>query len=294
MQQCLLLPQLHDLRDQRPVVVRAIVLAARGPGAPRLLAQVAPLREGEEGQDRGARQGDGVALRHAALGGRGAGRREDELGQPRQLGFVLQHQLPFGFVVQHVLAERGGQPGQLLRHFHVARLRIAAQQRAGPHEVEVHPLEQALLFGRERQSLALFVQGPDPLEQPSVHVDAALVCRQRNGHPPLHRLQLGRGLGGAKVVEKGLHAGEQAAAAVEGGQRVVEAGWLRVGGDGVEFRQVFAHRGFEGRLEMRGLHLVERRQAVRRGPRLQQGIGVGHPRILRRHHAAVFRSRRTA
>ena len=72
--------QLQYLAHQRPVIVGAFVFAARAPGLPDVLAQIAPLRKHHEGRDGGARQRNDMRIgaRDAALGGRLARRRDDK------------------------------------------------------------------------------------------------------------------------------------------------------------------------------------------------------------------------
>ena len=71
----------------------------------------------------------------------------------------------------------------------MAALRGGRQACAGPHEVVVHPLEQARLLGREAQFGPPAMQRIDAREQPGVHVDRIAVRGQRPGQLALHLLQ---------------------------------------------------------------------------------------------------------
>jgi len=74
------------LADERPVVVRPLVLAAPRPRLIGGLAQVAARREGQERLDRGARQGDDVAAGETALLGGLCGSGADEIGETAEIG----------------------------------------------------------------------------------------------------------------------------------------------------------------------------------------------------------------
>ena len=273
----LLVPQAQDGPRHLAVVAVARVLAAARPGAPRGFAQVAPLGEGEEGHDQRPRQRDHVAL-EPALGRRLACRGAHEVGQPGQVGLGRQRETPARFVVQHVLPEARGQLRQFGHHRGIARAVRALQPGAGAHEVEVDALEHALLLGRQAQFIAPRMQGIDARKQLPVQVGGAVVRGQRCGHAALHGLQLGVGVRRGEVVEDGLDAAQQPAAAVEGGHGVVEIGCRRVVGDQPQFVAVRLHGGGEGRLEVVGADVGKRRQAVGRLPGLQQRIGLGHGR----------------
>ena len=108
-------------RDQRPVVVRARMRAARRPGLVGGAAQVAARREGQKRLDRGARQGDHVFAGETALGRRGGSGGAGEFGQPVEIGFV-EHEPPFVLVVQDVLAEQRVQRREPLGDRRHARL----------------------------------------------------------------------------------------------------------------------------------------------------------------------------
>ena len=274
----LLAAQLQDGTRHLAVVMLARLFAAAGPGAPGLLTQVAPGREGQEGHDQRAAERDdmglGVVLQAAVDGGlaRGVAHKARQAGQ---LVLGAQHELVRGFVVQHVLAKEGGEARQFLHHGGVAGLVRTLQPRARADEVEVDALQQAQLLRRQAQRAAGLVQGVDAREERGVHVDAVGVRRQGAGHLALHRLQRRRGLGGGEVVEHRLDAAQQPARAVKRSHRVVKVRRRGLTRNGVKLVAVRLHRGLEGRRKVGRLELAERRQAVRRGPGLEQGIGGG-------------------
>ena len=106
--------QRHHLGDDRLVVGLAAVVAARDPGAERLLAQIAARGELQERLDAGARERDDVLAGHAALGGGRARRRAHEIGQAGEVVLALEHQRVVLLVGQHVLAEGRAERGQPL------------------------------------------------------------------------------------------------------------------------------------------------------------------------------------
>ena len=250
--------------------------AALHPGAPGLLAQVAPLGERQEGQDRRARERDRVHVAQPALDSGEARGGAHERGQAGKLRFVVQHERPGRFVVQHVLAEGRAAGGKVLRDLRIARLRRRREQGAGAHEVEVHPLEHAQLLGVQLQLRVPGVQGGYPLEQACVHVDGAVVRSQQGCHLALHLLQFGRGVGGTEVVKQHAHPRERPEAALEGRHRVVEAGRLRVMRDAIDGVAMLLQQLREGGAEMFDPDLREWRQAIGRGPGSKQGIGGRH------------------
>ena len=268
----LLEAQGQDLGGDAAVVARPRMLAARRPGAPRLLAQVAPLGEGEKGDDVRARKRDHPGVGDAAFARGLPCRGADEVRQAGEVRLAAQHQVKAGFVGEHVLAEAGGQVGQPLHHLGITLLRRAVQARAGAHEVGVIALEHAQLLVAEAELVAPAVKRVDPREQGVVHVDAAVVRRQQRRHVALDRLQRRRGFARGEVVEQPGDPVEQAAGAIERGHGVVEGRRLARIADGADFREMVSHRELERRGEVLGPGLGERRQAVLAGPGLQQGV----------------------
>jgi hypothetical protein len=188
----LLEPKGEDLAHHRPVVVSAVVFAARHPGAPGGFAQVASVGEGQERHDVRTRQRDHrAAVGHAALGRRLACRGAHERRQSGHFGLVTQQQPVGRFVGELVLRELRGQLGETLHHLRIALPGRSDEPGAGAHEVEMHAVEQAALFSRQGQRLALLVQGVDACEQAGVHRDRAAMLRKEWRHVALDRLQFG-------------------------------------------------------------------------------------------------------
>ena len=261
----------EDLGDQRPVVVRARVHAAGNPGAPGDLADVAAGREGEEGLDQGARQGDQVAVL-ATLGGGLARALNDEPGQADEIGFAEPHR-PFALVMQHVLAEIGVQRGQAgvdLGHPHAAGL---IQASAGAHEAEMAAFEQAQLVGIQAEACPALMQGGDAGEQGGVERDAALMGGELGRHLALDLLQRRVAMTAHQVEEQGGDAAQGAAAALHRDDGVGEARRCRGGGDGFDLGPVVLHALVEGRGEIRRRNSVE-------GWRTEWGGPADEERIL--------------
>ena len=105
-------PQRHHLGDQRLVVGRAAAVAARDPGAERLLAQIASRRELQERLDARACQGDDVLAGKAALLGRLARGGAQEIRQTGKIRLAVEHERIALLVGKHVLAERSAERRQ--------------------------------------------------------------------------------------------------------------------------------------------------------------------------------------
>jgi hypothetical protein len=137
--------------------------------------------------------------------------------------------------------------------------------------------------------MAARMQAVYPFEQALVQADRALVGGEARRHHALHGLQGRAGFARGEIAEQQRDAREQPAGPVERGKRVVEVRRLRVRGDRFDLRQVRLHRQLERGFVMRRIDLLERRQAVRARPFLQQrvvGAGVAGPVLHRsRIHA---------
>src|SRR5262249_32888081 len=154
------------------------------------------------------------------------------------------------------------------------RPRLRRETRALSQEVEMHALDEPQLLAVEPEIVAPPMQLVDALEEPGIEVDGSVMRCKTRRHLALDRLQRRRRLRCGQVEEDALDALEGAAAAVERGQRVVERRGFRLLRYRVDLRAMGAHRAIERGSEMRGLDRIERRQAVRRLPRLQEGIAV--------------------
>ena len=148
-------PQRHGLGDDRLVVGLVAFVAARDPGAERLLAQIAPRRELQERLDAGALQGDDVLALHAALVGRGGRRFAHEIGQAGEIGLAVELHRVGLLVGQHVLAERGAERRQPLDDGGKALLLVGIERRALAAILGVMALQHARLLGGEAEAVAL-------------------------------------------------------------------------------------------------------------------------------------------
>ena len=268
------------------------MLAARRPGAPGLLAQVAPLGEGEEGHDVRARERDHAGVGDAALARRLPGRGANEVRQAGEVGLAAQHQLVARLVGEHVLAEARGQVGQPLHHLGIALLRRAVEARAGAHEVGVVALEHAQLLVAEAELLAPAVQRVDPGEQGAGACrrgcrapPAAAPCRARPPAAPARSrsrsgCRRGRRSGRIRRPARSSAADgvlEGRAARRDSPIAPISARWSRI-----------ATSNAGAKCSARTLG--ERRQAVLAGPGLQQGV-LGHGLVRHFLRLMSFRSR---
>ncbi len=143
---CPLIAQTQGLAHDGGIVVRGAI-AAHGPGAKRLLAQVAALGELQERLDRRARQRDHILPLPQVAIARGAGRRLDqEIGQACDIRLPFQHEREAALVSEHVLREGGTEFGETLRDFRQPRALRLAQMRAGAGEAEMIALDQTDLL----------------------------------------------------------------------------------------------------------------------------------------------------
>jgi hypothetical protein len=172
------------------------------------------------------------------------------------------------------------QPLDDLRH---ARLRGGGKPRAGQNEVEVNAIEQPELLGVERQLGSPRMERVDSPEKSSIQVNGAVMRGHPRRHLAFHRLQRGRCLRRRKILKQKRNADEIASASIERCDRVVERRRRDAVRDRVDLDVVPGKRHVERGCEMFGGHAIERRQAVRRVPGLQQRIdGVsGHGRRVR-------------
>ena len=139
-------PELQDLGDDLAVVGLAAIGAAHGPGLEGLLAQVAPGRILQERLDAGARQGNGMLARVAAiLGGLGR-RRAHGFGQAGEVGLVLQHEHEGLLVGEQVLTEASAEHGHALGDRRHALLGLGREPGPGLDEGAVVALEHAGLL----------------------------------------------------------------------------------------------------------------------------------------------------
>ena len=272
MQRCLLVAQAQDVACHLAVVVLARVFTAVDPRAPHVFAQVAPGAEGKKRHHQRARRRDGMPqqpTRRCCLARRSA----HEVGQTGQRRFVGQRDDAVALVVQHVLRETRRQAGQLLHQLGVTLARHRRELRTGAHAVKLQPFDQSQLLGIQAERVPLLVHGSKPREQARVHQHRAAVRGQRRSHRTLHRLQRRAGGRRGQVVEAARHLVEQPAGLVDRGHRVVEVGRSRLRSDGIDLGPVHLHRLAQRGLEVGRVQLIERRQAMRCVPGLEQRVG---------------------
>jgi hypothetical protein len=159
-------------------------------------------------------------------------------------------------------------------------LRSRRKPGAVADEVEMKALENAALLVVETAAVATGMQRVDAPEHPRMGVDAVLVAGEQGRQLKLDLLQRGRGLARRQVAKERDDAGEVASGAVERGDRVGERRRVALAGDRVELGEMLAHRHGEGRCEVLGAHLRERRQTEGPGPGRKQRVGHFLPRWM--------------
>ena len=258
-----LCPQAEDLGDALAVVVRVLVVAAAVVRPPDLLAQVAPVRVGQEGVHRGARVGDGPLSLVPQPLGRGGARPAYRLGQAREVALALQVEdvaLLVGEQVQAELRVERREPLVDRRH---ARLRGGIELRAGVNEILPHDPRESLLLRGQLGLVRRAVDRLDPTEEPLVLRDLVLVRGELGLHLDLDGLKVGRLHGRAPHAVHGRDAIERPAGALHRRDRVVEGRGRGVRGDAVERGERVCHPRLEGGLEVLDVDLVERRHATK-------------------------------
>ena len=286
LQACLLLAQAQDVAHGLAVVVLAGVFAATDPGSPDLLAQIAPLREGQKRNHQRSRQRD-HRQGQPALGAGLVRRDAQRFGKAHEIGWAAQFELPGRFIVQHVLREARRHAGQLFHHLGIAGLLGRRQARAGTDKVQVQALEQALLLAAQAELAACGMEHIDALEEPRVHMHRAVMGGHGAGHHPLHSLQIGVRCRGGEVVENRRDPGQLSPGAVESRRSVLEIRPRGVVGDCRQLGPMGLHRRTQRGLEVPGQELLERRQAIGCGPRLKQRIDLGRHYRNRVHRDLV-------
>ena len=279
-----LLPQRQDLGDQHPIVVRAGVLPARDPGKIGHAPKIAEGREGQERFDRRPGQSDHIGFL-PPLRRRLPRALAHELRQALQI-FLSQGQMPFLLVMHDVLAELGMQRGEPLGYFRHARLLRLAQPSAVAHEAEMPPFKQAQRVRRQAQRLAPAIERVDPGEQAGIERHAHAVLRQFWGEIEVDRLQFRRAEAGDQIAEHVADALQQPAATLQRLDRVGETGGGRIGGDRLDFGDMFGHAALQRLRKMLRADAVERRHAEGGGPGLEKRIAV-HPQVVPKRTAMV-------
>ncbi len=203
--------QRHHLGDDRLVVGFAAAVAARDPGAERLLAQVAARGKLQERLDARPPERDQMLAGKPALLGVGAQRRAHEVGQAREVVLALQHELPALLVGEHVLAERRAERREAFADLGEPRFCRGVERRAGALERHMVAIEHALLFGGEAKLAATAMQRVDPLEQRAVQVDRVPVLGALRRDRKLDLLDRVAGVGAGEHVKDAVDPGQRLA-----------------------------------------------------------------------------------
>ncbi len=266
--------QRQHLADQRPVVVRARVLAARDPRLVGGATQVAARREGQEWLDRGARQRDRVFAVEPALtrGFRRGG--ASEIGQSFKIA-LAEHEAPFVLIVQYVLAEQRVQCCQAFGDLLHPRLLRGVEHGAVAHEAQVIALEQPQLIGRKVQLVAVPMERVDAGEQGGVERNSHEMRGEFGRVIAVDRVECVVGRTGGQVVKDAADPVEQPAAALHRFHGIGDTGRLVRSSNGGNLGVVLFHAAVESGRKMLRPDRRERRQLERRVPGLEKGV-VGH------------------
>ena len=264
--------QAGDAGDDAGVVPLVAAGAAHQRGRHDLLAQLAV---GEVGQRRlagGVLQRDEVLALVAGFLGRRRGGGDRLLGQAVEQGHVVHQHGRIVHFLEHVLAEGGGQAGQLGVHRLQGFLVGVGQVGAGTDEVGVVTLEQALGLGVQAQGISLVVERLDAREELAVEQDRVLVGGELRRQGGLHLLDFGVGVGAGQVAEHRAGAVEQGAGFFHRDDGVHEARRVRVVGDRGDFGALLGHAALERRLVVLVLDQVEARRLVGQVADHEEGI----------------------
>ena len=126
----------------------------------------------------------------------------------------------------------------------------------------MHSFEQAPGLSAQAERVTPSMQRVDAREQGSVQVDRAFVRGQPWRHHAFDRLQFARRFGAAQVVKQMTDAGQQPAARIKGGNRVLERRHIVLGRESFDFGVVLRERNFERRREMLGTDFAEGRKSI--------------------------------
>ncbi len=274
--------QPHDFLDDLLVVALVAVVAAAHERLPDFLAQVTAPGIGEERLDARARVEDRPPAGLAAFLRGFCRRLAQRIGQALEVRFALEDERGV-LVGQHVLAELGVERGEPLVDGGELLLRFGVQLRATAREFLVAQPRESLLLGVQAGFLARAVHGGDALEELLVLDDPVAKRGELRLHLALDLLEIGRAHRRAEDAVDVADAIEHPAGLLHRFDRVGEGGRRRFAGDAVHLAQLLAHRGLERGLEVRDLHLVERRDAaVGTGPFRDEGIRHGFSWTLAR------------
>lgn len=201
--------------------------------------------------------------------------RTQEIRQAGRVGFAVQYQGPvLGFVGQHVLAEGGGEFGQLFGDGGVLLLEASAESFAPARTKSRWMRSSNRRCSASRPGVALFKQRIDTFEQAHVHVNGIAVRGQRarpcRAPPPAVRARSAKR--GGDIGEHHFDARDQPARTVKGGNGVIERGRGSLRGDGVDFLAVCLECHRQCRAEMCRAEFTEWRQAEGCVPFAQQGL----------------------
>ena len=262
-------------------IVRSRFFAARDVGFVGLLPEIAAFRKLKEGLDAGARQGDDIFARKAAIA-RGLRRRlPDKLGEALQVFSGLQHELEGLFRRKDILRKRRMKFSETGSDFRHARFSGFIEERARADKPPVIFLEETPLLGREAQRIGRLVERLDPRKKLRVGQDGHAMLAQHGRDLALDFLPLVIRVGGGKIEENRADFLKAAAGSFQRLDGVREAWRLGVAGDLLHLGQMKPHRFLEGRHEIPVANRGEGRHLKRRFPVLKQDRFGGHTQSFR-------------
>jgi hypothetical protein len=174
--------------------------------------------------------------------------------------------------VQQVVAELDAQHRQLGVHLAELILLVGRQAGAAADKPAVRVLDHLLLLGREVGLVAGLVDNLDPLEQLRVHAHVVAQGRQERRHLAVDRLELRVRLGRLQAAEHALHARQQLARVVHRLERVGEGRRLGVVRDRLDLLPLLRDALLDGRQEVLGLDVLERRHLERCRPSFEKRV----------------------
>ena len=254
-----LVAQRGQFGDHRLVVGLAAIVAARDPGAERLLAQFAAGGELQERFDAGAAERHRVlAFQPALLGGAARGR----LGEVRQAGEIaLAERHHVGLLVgEHVLPEGRAEARQPLADLLEPLFRRRVEPRAGPAEHRVVALQHARLLGRQAELATRLCTASTRANSRSFRWISFQWRDEHRRHVALDRLDRLAGMRSRQHVEHAGDARQQPARPLQRRHGVVETRFRRVGRDRVDLGPVPRQRLVEGGRKVLRLDLCQRRR----------------------------------
>ena len=197
--------QRRRLDRHRLVVVLVAVVAAAHVGLEDLLPQLPVVGVLQERPDAGRVQREHPLARQPRSLRRLRRAGDDRVGQPRQVGLLLDDEPVRVRVAKEVVAERHAERREARVDLAQGSLLLRVEAGAAAHEDPVHVLEEFAFGRRECQPITLLPHLRDPREQGGVHPDVVLRRRQHRRDLAADRLELVVGFSRGEILEDTVH-----------------------------------------------------------------------------------------